>query len=882
MGAGIATIDNAINGLNLMRGNLAEHTYGVAGYGDNPTRYLRHQYDTEKRLYTLTLPNNAGDRETILPNNQKVYAEERRVESRFGCVPSISGYLDPRGEVAVVWPHSKRWMHSPNLVVQVGGVEQQYTIETYDEEVGKDKEGHSITKKKLSQGWAANPNRIHRVADMGIRNAQVSTDETERYVAVVWDQHLDNGHYVPYLQLVDKLGVFAPRGTLRTLNGGGKAFIPSEALDHFTHETGDGKANRGTGLTKSVESGRERINDPEMDRPQDWRHIYPLPIGKTQIVLLIGDKELICQYDSSTGEMNPVSVSNADNTSLTDDQVPVSHIFLRVLPFGLFSPRPLDKGKGMTSLLEAGVFRGPKHNSVSLGQGYNPTATFDGEDIHIFFNTMEEPGRVPTLHGGGFQEYEASIVAGGDLQLKLYGAEIRKSPAEDGTAPSVQCYLSLYPARTPVRHLRIPAASISRKINQCINPTLTNSINGSEAETNTVELMLEEQDELSDYLSRNTQDMGLLVARCGPPLTTNEFERANSKITDLYNTYTAENYLPDKETASQQQWDAYAKKLTDYVYKEMAGFQNMSRRQIEVFLYDKLTGTPSEDTALKLALRTYLGQKDEDVTCPKCGSYSLQCTEIEEGMHQIGTFSCSHCGHTFTEDCHYVELEYIDAAHDVSRSRTWVVGGVYDSNTSLGCDEGFLYLSSKVSGSGIWSGERILIPSNVSYQHIADEDPGPNAEKGKPYLWDTSDERNFSYGSALSATDKNPEVDKKTPPVEDGLKHISFVPPHKPKIIATKKGLACIVLSRELYDADLAKKQNNEDGEEKTGEPGDHVASTASPSIPRVYYSRDGLLWDSDYSKVWKREAPEGDIYVQPKRDFWELPQDLKEKSGQG
>jgi len=881
---GLSAINGAINNLNLIYGNLVEPKYGAGGSGDKPTRYVRTQYDTEKRLYTVTLANNEAERNVVLPNGQLMFAKERRIESRFGCVPSISGYFDQRGEIVVMWPHSKRWMQSPSLVMQVAGVEQQYVIEKYRAVTGEDSKGRKTTEEKVSEGWAANPNRVHRPADYGVRNVQASTDETERYVALVWDQHLDNGHYIPYVQLVDKHRLFAPRGVIRSINGGGKAFIPSESFEHFKSNDGDGKVNRGTELVQRAEDGVERLADAEMDRPQDWRHVYPLPIGKTQVVLLIGDKELICDYDPETGVMNPVTASNAATVNLSDTQAPVSHIFLRVLPFGLFNPRPGDAGDGATAVLNTGVFEGPKYNSEPLAQGYNPTATYDNKDVHVFFNSMSEPGRVPPLHGGGFCEFEVNISPGDEAQVKVYGAEMRTAPG--GSSPAVQCYVAAYPARTPVRHMRIPASKLGSMLNTYTNPAETEVAESGQAETAAVEAMLRYQDTIADELTNNTEDLGLLVARCGPQLTNKEFRQADSRITGFYNAYIAKHAPPkpynDKNPGTPKEWEDYANAITDYVYNAMAGYLNLSRRQILVFLYDKLMGTPIGQTAVKLALRTYFTNQDDDVRCPKCGAIALFCTDVVEGLHQIGTFRCAACGHEFTDDCHYIEMEYVDAACDPARGRIWLVGGIYDTNLALGCDEGFPYITSKIPSSGIWGAERVIMPNEVDYKQIVDENPGPNDNKAKPYLWDTADTRQWSTDSSLPAEGANNEVDKLVPPVEDGLDHISFIPPHKPKIMATKRGLTCLLLTREYYDAALSKRGQGEDEEELQTNPGDHIASTASPSIPRTYYSRDGFLWDSDYHKVWKREAPEADIYVQPKRDWWELPLDLKDKTGHG
>jgi hypothetical protein len=58
---------------------------------------------------------------------------------------------------------------------------------------------------------------------------------------------------------------------------------------------------------------------------------------------------------------------------------------------------------------------------------------------------------------------------------------------------------------------------------------------------------------------------------------------------------------------------------------------------------------------------------------------------------------------------------------------------------------------------------------------------------------------------------------------------------------------------------------------------GDHASHTCSPTIPRIAKTEDGgLTWTSDYYN------DDEDVMMQPKRDWWELPRDLKQKTQQG
>jgi hypothetical protein len=879
---GLEGFGTAINQLNIAKGRLARESRGVGGSEEKPTRYVRHQYDAEKHSHILTLANNyPRTLETTLPNGTKTYWEERVVESRFGAVPAVSGYIDPRGEVVIAWPHSKRWMFQPNINMHVRGVEDQYVVEGYKEgREYRDRQGRTyiLTENKEHSGWAANPNRVHRAADFGARSIQITSDESDEYAALVWDQHVGQGQYVPYVQLIKKNELFAPRGRLRVMGTGAQAFIPSEELDLFTHEPGDGKHNRGAPLSVPVE-GQEIFSDPELRRTQDWRHVYPIPILENELVLLVGDKEVLCRYDESEGDVSRVVGQSSPKEGHPDEYIPVPHIFLRVLPYSLFNP-----AKGYSPLIETGVFEGPKLMASDIDQGYNPTAFYRDGDVYIVYNTMEEPGRVPAYHGSAFQEYDATIIPGAPVYLRVRGAPIKQAPGRCSTKPAIQCYVSAYPARTPVKMVKLPASALGPALATYLSPldAKGNLAKPSDHEANVVEGTINDQDSLADSLSAQVEDEPPVIARCGPPMLPGDFGRYYGQVVTAYRAYSANNPNPQESRGpkdappSDDDWDEWAEACTAYVYDEVSV---LSRRQVAIIVYDLLMRVSSEMTALKLAMRTYWGPLDDDTRCPECGAYELFCTDIDEGRHIVGTFVCRACGNSFTDDCHYVELEYVDAAYDDSRSRIWLAGGLYTENFSTGAQEGLIFTTYRMNGAGIWAGERPVVQADVDYQQIFDEDPGPGSAKEKPYLWDTADKRQYGSGGVVR-TDQpaSYEVDKKPPPVEDGLEHIPFTPPHKPKLLISSDRIALLTVDRELYDVALSRM----DREERTVDPGDHIASTASPVIPRIYYSFDGKLWGSDYHQITRHDPPDSDLYEAPKRDFWELPTDLKQKSGQG
>lgn len=283
--------------------------------------------------------------------------------------------------------------------------------------------------------------------------------------------------------------------------------------------------------------------------------------------------------------------------------------------------------------------------------------------------------------------------------------------------------------------------------------------------------------------------------------------------------------------------------------------------------------------------RSYLNQ-DDDIRCPECGEYDIwwdnatwgrlpgQSTDYPE--REIATFHCNGCGKQWVEQCHGFQGANVDVSYEESKNRIWLVGGRWRENLSIGAVDGELLFTWSVNNGGIWKAERWLPTDKVKYQQIADKDPGPDAENSKPYLWDESD--TFQHRSSSEADFTTNEetmeddYDKIPIPIEDGVEHIAVLPEHKPSIFTDQLGNICVAyLQLELYDAALAARETD-------NPKGDHAASTCSPTIPRIAKTENGgLTWTSDYYN----EGNE-DVMLQPKRDWWELPRDLKQKTRQG
>jgi hypothetical protein len=851
MGAATGTLIGTMGGLAVGATYLAQpwqfpdetEKTGGGGDEDHPTRYLRRGWDFTPWSQALVAPHNSGyrDHNTRLPNGDLMPWKEAHLNHVFGAVPCINAFVDYDGHVIVTWNHSKRWQGNNSIIMQKMGQETQLRRIL----------GSS------NHSFAANPNRLLCVSYGMSPSAFFDTSTGTAWC--IWSEWTPVGYFT-YIKQFNIHEALSPQGTL--YNAAGKyAFFDGAGAMTDKQETHITPTEIPDIFIPNVSKDNYQTVHLQHARHAQVKFHPSLPVA-----YLTYDREIL--YTHQNGALVPARGNEEYNFT-------VSQVYLER---ALIDPWEkiigiTDSGDIVPLLSKQGAMQ---ITDVPIACGRNPSISFAKDGFFVFYNRDDNQLHDKVFHGGGYVDYTANIPPSNDIKLKIDGAPIEADPL--GQRPYIAAYVSTWPVQEDVYFRSADISSMEKKTNEFI----ANKIGQGTKLDGTLEwssYLQEHRQEIMDYISSEAlgEETRVVMRDCSlpsPQLLNEIISSLRSKVAEL-------SFRPSFSTnpsnlTVEQMEQAYIE-----VYKQ---YPQVSHTMLYALFGGIIQGWDDKQLKYVAWTRAYL-ENDSDIRCPECGEYDIWWEECGWGKlegqdetypeREIATFNCNGCGKQWVEQCHGFTGANVDAVYEENRNRLWLVGGRWRENLSLGAVDGELLFTWSVNDGSIWKAERWLPTDQVNYQHIVDKDPGPDSEDKKPYLWDSSDtfEHTVERESYFNIKEETSEPDyNKIPiPVEDGLKHIAVLPEHKISAFLSQSGDMCVAyLQLELYDAALAARETD-------NPKGDHVATTCSPTIPRIAKTKDGgLTWSSDYYDE------DEDVMIQPKRDWWELPLDLKDKTKQG
>lgn len=834
----------------------AKEKTGGGGTKEKPTRYLRKGWDFTPWQQIIQPPHNRNDHDfnTRLPNGDIMPWQEHHFNHVFGVVPSINAFVDYDGHIVLVWNHSKRWHPGPSVIMHKMGKETQMR-----EVIPIESNEARVTPEEGRYSYAANPNRVIHIGDGSAPN--IFFDPSTGSAWCLWNDWVrPEVGYLTYIKQFNIHDAMSPHGTLYNASGN-VSFFAGEGEMTERQDTHQSPEDISDMFIPNVDP-----DNPQKLHQQHARHPQVKFHDKLPVAYLSYDREIL--YTHKNGVLEPANGNEEYNFT-------VSQVYLEralIDPWGkilAFSP----DGDLQSMLNKQGAMR---VSDTPIAIGRNPAVTFARDSVFIFYNRDDNQIHDKVYHGGGYQEYTATIPPSNDIELKIDGAPIEPDPM--GQRPYVAAYVSTWPVAEDVYFRASDIAMLEQEANQFVEDKIGQGESlGSTEEWNTH--IQENRQRLMEHISAEAlEDETRVVMRDGalpsPNLLGEIISGLRKEAKQLsaqpsFSSNPQEVDIEDMENAYLGVYKAYPQVSHALLYALFGGIiQGWSDKELKYMAWT----------------RSYI-ENDNDVRCPECGEFDIwwdnntwgrlpgQDTTYPE--REIATFNCNGCGKQWVEQCHGFPGANVDATYEEAKNRLWVVGGRWRENLSLGAADGELMFTWSVNNGGIWKAEKWLPTDQVNYRHIANKNPGPDNEDRKPYLWDSSDtfqhEETVETDFKLKETTMEDDYQKVPIPIDDGLEHIAVLPEHKVSVFTDQVGNICVAyLQLELYDAALAAR--------KTDNPkGDHASSTCSPTIPRIAKTEDGgLSWTSDYFNE------DEDVMLQPKRDWWELPKDLKDKTQQG